>query len=306
MPGMSAEADDGTAWWRDRRGRWPVFIGLILVGSGLAHIVVWAGTAGPWEGPITWRKPILFGISGGLTCLSAGWVWSLLPRRRGDGLLAAFMAGTLLVEVLLIDLQCWRGVASHFNRTTPLDSLLYDTMGVLILLVSAVLLDLTVRLFRGGCSGPADMLLAARAGMVFLVISCGLGIWVGVNGDLRVAAGLDPDRFGDAGVPKFPHGIAIHAIQWLPAVAWTARRAGLSSGRRSRFVVLATIGTALLLIYALRQTLLGQPRFPPGPEAVFLAGIGVVCIVIPAALIFAAAGSRILGGSALTAARNDP
>jgi hypothetical protein len=89
MPGMSAATGHDRAWWRDPRARWPAIVGLVLVGSGLAHVGVWGVTGGPWEGPVTWRKPILFGISGGLTAVSAGWVWSLLPRRRGDVLLAA-------------------------------------------------------------------------------------------------------------------------------------------------------------------------------------------------------------------------
>jgi hypothetical protein len=43
------------------------------------------------------------------------------------------------------------------------------------------------------------MLLAAQSGLVLFVISCLLGIWVSVNGDMRVAAGLEPERaqFGD-------------------------------------------------------------------------------------------------------------
>jgi hypothetical protein len=134
-------------------------------------------------------------------------------------------------------------------------------MGVLILFVSAVILDLTVRLFRTPARMPPDMLLAARAGMVFLVISCGLGVWVSVNGDLRLARGLEPDRYGVAGVPKFPHGVVIHAIQWLPAIAWAARVAGLTLATRRRLVALATLVSALLLAFALAQTLAGRGRF---------------------------------------------
>ena len=250
----------GETWWRDPRARQLVLVGVVLVASGLAHAALWAVLGGTWEGPVTWRKPILFGISGGLTSLSAAWVWSRLPWRRGDAWLAAATAWTLGVEVLLIDLQRWRGVASHFNRATPLDSFLYDAMGVLILVVSAVLVDLTVRLFRAPAEMTPDMLLAARAGMVFLVISCGLGIWVSVNGDLRVAQGLEPERYGRAGVPKFPHGVVIHAIQWLPAIAWAAQIAGFTAVARRRLVALATLVTALLLAFALTQTLAGRGR----------------------------------------------
>jgi hypothetical protein len=257
-------ADDRSlheVWHRDPRARQLVVVGLMLVASGLAHAAVWAVLGGPWEGPVTWRKPILFGISGGLTSLSCAWVWAMLPARRGDAWLAAATAWALFVEVLLIDLQRWRGVASHFNRDTPLDGFLYDAMGVLILFVSAVILDLTVRLFRSPAGMTPDMLLAARAGMVFLVISCGLGIWVSINGDLRTAEGLEPDRYGVAGVPKFPHGVVIHAIQWLPAIAWVARIGGLGLITRRRLVGAATGAGAALLVFALTQTLAGRGRF---------------------------------------------
>ena len=56
--------------------------------------------------------------------------------------------GPVEEPVLLIDLQTWRGVASHFNRDTPLDSFLYDAMGGLIVFVTVVCTDLTVRLWR--------------------------------------------------------------------------------------------------------------------------------------------------------------
>jgi hypothetical protein len=152
-------------------------------------------------------------------------------------------------------------VASHFNRATRLDSWLYDAMGALILFVSLVILDLTVRVFRQPTRTAPDMLLAAQAGMVFLAISCGLGVWISAYGDMQVAQGLDPERYGSAGVPKFPHGVVIHAIQWLPMIAWIGRRAGFTGSTRWILVVVATGGTLLMLVYALAQTLTGHGRF---------------------------------------------
>lgn len=268
-------------WRRDVRGR-PLFqIGVILVASGLLHVVIWAATGGPWEGPVTWRKPILFGISGGLTALSTGWAWAQLPWRRGDRWLAAATAWALLVEVALIDLQAWRGVASHFNRSTPLDSFLYDAMGGLILFVTLVSIDLTVRFFTQRTPLEPDMLLAARAGLVLLVWSCLLGIWISVYGDIRVAAGQSPETFGRAGVPKFPHGAVIHALQWLPLLAWAARRAGLPQRRRFPLVASATVGTVILGAFALVQTLAGRSRFDTTPLTYALLAGGVVCLSVP-------------------------
>jgi hypothetical protein len=282
-----------TDWFRDRRA-WPLAaVGLVLVAGGLAHLALWAVLGGPWEGPVTWRKPILFGISGGLTSLSLGWAWANLPWRRGDGWLAASAAWALLVEVAAIDLQTWRGVASHFNRATPFDSTLYDAMGVLILWVTLVAVDLTVRFFRQPTGLTADMLLAARAGLVLLVVSCLLGIWVSVHGDLRMAAGLEPERYGAAGVAKFPHGAVIHAIQWLPLLAWAARRAGLSDHRRTWLVAVATAGTVLVGCFAVVQTLAGRSRLDTTLATAALLAVGVACLAGPAVVT---AGSLVAGG----------
>ena len=279
-----------TDWFRDRRARLLVLCGLLLLESGAAHLVVWAVAGGPWEGPVSWRKPILFGVSGGLTCLSLGWAWAQLPWRRGDAWLAATVAWALLVEVCLINLQTWRGVASHFNRATPFDSWLYDVMGLLILWVTLVAVDLTIRFFRQPTGLASDMLLAARAGLVLLVVSCLLGIWVSVHGDMRVAAGLEPERYGAAGVPKFPHGAVIHALQWLPLLAWAARRAGVTQRRRLWLVAAAVVGTTLIGCFALVQTLAGRSRFDVTPVTGTLLATGVICLVVPMIVVAASAG----------------
>ncbi|MDT7642224.1 MAG: hypothetical protein QOC83_6512, partial [Pseudonocardiales bacterium] len=37
--------------------------------SGLAHLGIQAAVGGPWDGPVSWRKPTTFGLSFGLTVL---------------------------------------------------------------------------------------------------------------------------------------------------------------------------------------------------------------------------------------------
>jgi len=287
MPDDSGIPPDA-CWWRDSRA-WPLALtGLVLVASGLFHAGLWAVSGGPWEGPVTWRKPILFGISTGLTSLSLGWVFAALPRSRGDDRVAWATAWALVVEVVLIDLQCWRGVASHFNRSTPFDSWLYDAMGALILLATASAAWLTLRCCRTPVFRSADMRLAARAGLVCLLVSAALGVWVSVHGDLRVTAALPPESFGRAGVMKFPHGAVIHALQWLPALAWLGRRAGIADARRLRLVALATLGTALLGTYALVQTLLGRARFDTTPTTAALLVAGAAALLFPVGSIAAA------------------
>ena len=285
-------------WWHDPRA-WPLAAGgSVLVLTGLVHVAVWATWGGPWAGPLSWRKPILVGISGGLTSRSLGWAWAKLARRWGDAWLAWATSLALVVEVVLIDLQCWRGVASHFNRGTPLDSALYDLMGGLILGVTLVTLDLTVRWCVGRVDRDAAMLLAGRAGLALLFVSCLLGIWASVHGDRRVALGLPPETLGAAGVVKFPHGAAIHALQWLPLVAWAAKRAGLDDRRRLACVAAATLGTLLVLGYALGQTLAGRGRFEAMPAAAAVLAAGIACLAVPVGVILWAAVRRRPPGSA--------
>ncbi|MBL6830351.1 MAG: hypothetical protein ISQ70_02925 [Pirellulales bacterium] len=291
---MRADAEQSMLWWWDPRA-WPlVMSGVLLIVSGVVHLLVWAIDGGPWEGPVTWRKPILFGISGGLTAISAGWAFAKLPRRRWDRLLAWSTAVTLTVEVALIDLQRWRGVASHFNRETPLDSFLYDAMGGLIVWVTLVSADLMLRFFRSQVGLPADMLLAARSGLVALVWSCVLGIWVSVHGDMQMMAGMQPERFGAAGVPKFAHGAVIHALQWLPMLAWAGRRAGIEERQRVRLLAAASLGTFLLAAYALLQTVAGRPRVDGSPPLVVLAVAAAGLLLWPTAvtLVRLVAGRR--------------
>ena len=64
---------------------------------------------------------------------------------------------------------------------------------------------------------------------------------------------------GEVGVLKFPHGVALHAIQMLPILAWSTRKLPL----KSPVLVLqsALVAQVLFLLYACWQTGRGRDRF---------------------------------------------
>lgn len=230
----------------------------LLTSSGLLHLLAWLGTGTAWEGPLSLRKPALFGISGGLTVWSIAWVLPRLHPLRFDRLLANSMAIGLLLEVGLITGQQWRGQASHFNRSTPLDASVEAFMLALISFVTAGILVLAVRSIRLPAQ-PAETRIAIRGGLWLLVVSCGLGFAAHALGEWNVAAGHSPSILRPAGVLKYPHGAALHAIQWLPLLAWGLRQFRIRSA--VSYMIYALMAQILFLAAALWQTTHGRDRF---------------------------------------------
>jgi len=126
------------------------FIGFLLLVSAVFHTGVFIVTGGSLEGDISWRKPILFGESFGLTCLSVAWIMTFLPKWCVWGwLLAGALGLANFGEVFLVAMQQWRGVPSHFNSSTPFDAAVFFLMAILIMFAGIVILMVT---------HPADLL----------------------------------------------------------------------------------------------------------------------------------------------------
>ena len=166
----------------------------------------------------------------------------------------------MIAEVALITIQQWRGVASHFNRATPLDTLIESWMTYLIIFASLVLVEFTRRCFSH-LNAPSDLKLAIRGGMVFLIVSCLIGFLILIYGNFQAAIGADPSIFGRAGVTKFPHGVAIHAIQLFPLFCWLALKVGIPVELRTRLIGYLIASATTFLLFGLVQTLAGRARF---------------------------------------------
>src|SRR5690349_11695793 len=190
--------------------RWLAALAVALGASGLFHIVVWAVDGGAWAGPISWRKPILFGISGGITTASLAWALAQLPENRRSLRLAKIYTVSMAIEVALITMQQWRGVASHFNATTPFDGAVFSVMGILVLVASWPIVAWTIAAARAKHLA-SDRRAALLGGLLLLDLSLLVGIGLAVYGSSGFA-GSEPAMIG-AGSLKLPHALALHGIQ---------------------------------------------------------------------------------------------
>ena len=243
---------------------------------------------GGWAGPLSWRKPIEFGISGGITALSLAAVMSRLPRTGWLTWPCAIAISLFVPETVLIDLQTWRGVPSHFNFDTGFDVAVFSAMGTLIAFVSFAIIVMTIWSFIS-LSGPRSSALAIRAGLVFLTLGQLLGFAILGNG----FAAEDVFRssiVGAAGELKVPHAVALHGLQVLGILAVILERSRIPESRRWLLVVVAIAGYADALGVTVIQSFGGRGPIDLTP----LTLIGAVAAV---ALLLGAYASALRGAA---------
>ncbi|MEU6095951.1 hypothetical protein [Streptomyces sp. NPDC047079] len=237
--------------WRAARPceRLCLAIGTALVLSGLAHLLVFAVDGGPWDGPVSWRKPVTFGLSFGLTLIAVTWVTSYLRMgARARAVLLAVFAADCVVEVAGITLQAWRRVPSHLNTTTPFDTGVAMTLAVGGGVLVAVLSVFAAAAFRHRPDGPPGMPLALRSGFAILLVALLAGAVMIARGVLLSRTGHQQAAYHSTAPLKPLHGVGLHAVLVLPALAWLLSRTAWSAAARQRILRAAVGGyTAAVL-----------------------------------------------------------
>ncbi|MGW0769512.1 hypothetical protein [Streptomyces sp. NPDC002676] len=215
-------------------------VGLFLVLSGLVHLVVFAVDGGPWDGPVSWRKPVTFGLSFGATLIAVTRVTSYLRvgARLRTVLLAVF-AADCVVEVGGITLQAWRRVPSHLNMETPFDTAVSMTLAVGGGVLVALLTVFAVASFRQRPAGPAGMALAVRSGFAILLVALASGAAMIARGVVLTRTGHQEAAYHSTAPLKPLHGVSLHAVLVLPLLAWLLSRTAWSERTRSRIVAAA-------------------------------------------------------------------
>lgn len=280
-------------FWTDGRPveRLAYLVGAVLLLSGLAHLGVQTVAGGPWDGPVSWRKPTTFGLSFGLTVISVTWVASFirLPDRRRTALLGAFL-GASVVEVVLVSLQAWRRVPSHFDFQSRFDTVVSMTLAAGGGVLFAVLGALFVHALQAQPVLDPVLRAGIRLGLGALLAGLVVGaVMIGI-GSALVRAGDPEAAYHGAGVLKLAHAVGLHGIAVLPGLAWLS---GLSRDRRrpvERWTVLRVGASGYLGVFGCAVA--AGVRGSLGPVTV--TGLLLAGSVLVSALAMASAG--LFGG----------
>jgi hypothetical protein len=205
----------------ERSDRLYYIVAAVLLASGIFHLGVQAVLGGPWDGPVSWRKPTTFGLAFGLTLATMTWVTNFVPlRHRIRGPILGVFATACVVEVSVITLQAWRRVPSHFNVSTPLNAVFaYSAAGGgAILIVTTIVLAIASA--RPNPAVPASMRLAVRAGFVAFLAALAIGAFMIALGVQTTRTVSQEAAYTVAINFKPGHAATMHGILILPALAW--------------------------------------------------------------------------------------
>jgi hypothetical protein len=257
--------------------------GLMLL-SGVAHLLVYGIDGGPWEGPVSWRKPVTFGLSFGITLASITWVATFvrLGARTRNWLLGLF-AAACVAEVSLVTLQRWRGVPSHFNNETPLDTTITRILAAGGGIIVVTIVWLTVAALRPNPQTAPSMRIAVRVGLVTLLGALAIGGVMIATGMVSVYQGDRQAAYLHGGWLKPAHAALMHAVTVLPALAWLASHTDHPEDHRVRLAVLAAAGYLVAAVSVTVMTVVG------------ISVVGAVCVALGAAALLTAGGLTVAG-----------
>jgi hypothetical protein len=259
-------------------------------------------------GAPAWLKPAKFALSTMIAawsfafCIASTSIWPRLTRA-----LDVILAGALLLEIALIDMQAARGIASHFNFATRFDGAVFGIMGVSIACIWLAMLLLTVVLFRQSFVSSAWGW-SLRLGMVLALVGTGSGGLMTIPTPQQLAEAHAIGRLpiagshtvgapdGGRGLPvtgwnadhgdlRVAHFLGMHGLQVLPLLAWwIARRRAPPAARTQRnliFLMAASYLAFFLLVLA--QAFRGQSI--AHPDKLTLEGFAVWLLVTGVAVI---------------------
>jgi len=263
--------------------RFAYWCAALLVLSGIFHLGVYVVDGGPWEGPLSWRKPIVFGLSFGITLATLSWIMTFIrPRRRWGWVLLGVFSVASLLEVFLISMQTWRGVASHFNEETTFDGLVFSAMGMLVAIVALVTVVIAVWAHRS-LDAPPSLALAIRLGLLLMLVSQAVGVQMIVEGG---------NTFGAEGALKVPHAFTLHVAQVLPALAILLLVSDSTEQRRIRIVSMAAVGYGLVIASTGLQAYAGRAPLDLDLTSTALAAVGLLLMAASALLALRGLASR--------------
>jgi hypothetical protein len=256
-------------------------IGAVLMATGVVHVLVLIFSGETWLGPLSLRKPATFGLSFGLTLITVAWVSTFLDiSQRSRTMLLTLLAAACVFETALVSLQAWRGVPSHFNVETRLDSLVARVLAGGGFVLVALVVTLTVIAFRRGAALPPSFRAAIQIGFLALLGAQLAGAIMIARGMTLVFQGKPQAAYATAGMLKTTHAIAMHGILVLPLLAWLLSFTSWEERQRLRLVLFGAAGYLIITGVAIMQDIRAVSLWELPPMMASIFASGMVCVLI--------------------------
>lgn len=238
----------------------PMFwFGLIcLIGVAICMILI-RTTETEVLGINAWIKPMKFLLSSVILSWSMAWYMDYLDMPESVSAASWVIIISLGLELIYIMVQANRGVLSHFNLNTPIESFMWSFMAIAATFISLAVAYVAVLFFsRDFPDLPNYYVWSIRLGLILFVIFSFQGFTMGARMAHTIGA---PD--GGAGIPilnwslsqgdlRVAHFFGMHAMQVIPILSYYVLR-------NLKLTILLSIAYGLLALFTWIQALQGKP-----------------------------------------------
>ena len=179
-----------------------------------------------------WIKPMKFTLSITIYVWTFGWLMKELKPRftRWVNVLSLIIALSMLIEILVIVYQAWRGVRSHFNIENAFDGSLFGIMGLMIAINTVCIVLVALLIFIIDSKAKSSYIWAIRLAMIIFIFANWVGGYM-IGNRAHSIGGED----GGPGLPflnwsinhgdlRAAHFFGLHSIQFIPIVGYLMRK----------------------------------------------------------------------------------
>lgn len=210
-------------------------------------------------------KPLKFSISLWVYSWTMAYIVHYYKNEKIKKRLIFLIVFVMLFEQLVITVQAFRGTLSHFNTETTLEIILFNFMGVLIMVVTGYSLYAVIKFWKQEDSLPKTLKASIYYGTIIFVIA---GFMGGVMG--AILSHNVGGEMGNQGLPllnwstkygdiRVPHFIGIHALQIIPLFGFAILKKIGNDAKALKYVQWLSFFYFLFVMGTFFQSLMGLP-----------------------------------------------
>jgi hypothetical protein len=214
-----------------------------------------------------WIKPSKFILSTIILLWTLGWYLLNYPfKEKTKTFIAYAMTFLLTLENILISMQAYRGVKSHYNIETFFDAKVFGMMGFAIGLITMLVAWILIKSFSSKFNFSNSMVWGFRIAWIAFLFGSAAGGGAMIEQHAHTVGMSD----GEAGLPylnwstlagdyRVAHFLGLHAIQIIPLTIYLIHRSFKNQNLATRL----SIGFAILflvgVVFVYYQAKMGSP-----------------------------------------------